>query len=667
MPGILGLLNSASSAAMSTPVDGGGAGLAIANPGGGLGGGFGGFTPGDSGLMGTWQQTFLPELYSLMADAASYASPARIQQAMGAAESGVAQSMDQGMNNALRDLQSFGIDPSSGRYAQLDQTSRLQRAAAQAGAGNVAEQQTEAVGRALREQAIQATAQLPSQAAAIMGVNAQVFATETQAQIAAMNANLEQEKINIQRMQAQSQVANAGRVTAPAPQKSTGWDDSNKQTGPTADDQLYGQMLAQDAAQAAAAARGGGGGGGQNTDVNARQGGGGDGGGTGKGNSAGGGNSGGGAGGGAGGGSGPGAGVLHSSGSDRVTLQDGSHMSSDNYNESLRANDLEQDNQQDLEDDATPDTNANPDPGAPSLSYDPATQTGALGDPAALPDSSTPDSGGSDFGPSDYAGSDTSDTGEGLNGDGMSMGTGPMDAQSSAADTSPLDNGDNGFSDWDAQQQSGNDGSGDDGSYQQPDGGNDPYGGEDDNAGDYGEGDTSDQPTSSGSDGGTDDGSGWDTSGDDTFGDSGGGSDGGGGDSSGWDISGDDGGDSSDGGDYGSGDSGGGDDGGDYAQGGIIDSYDDGGAIAAVHNRTGAIPSSMSPSRGRVTDDVPAVHAKTGEQIRLNDGEFIVPRDVVAWRGEGYYQKDIQKARTERQGAVAKPTMKPAIPMSGAQ
>ena len=51
----------------------------------------------------------------------------------------------------------------------------------------------------------------------------------------------------------------------------------------------------------------------------------------------------------------------------------------------------------------------------------------------------------------------------------------------------------------------------------------------------------------------------------------------------------------------------------------------------------------------------------------MNQGEFIIPRDVVGWRGEGYYQKDIEKARKEREGAVAQPTMKPAIPVGGQQ
>jgi len=49
---------------------------------------------------------------------------------------------------------------------------------------------------------------------------------------------------------------------------------------------------------------------------------------------------------------------------------------------------------------------------------------------------------------------------------------------------------------------------------------------------------------------------------------------------------------------------------------------------------------SASPSQGAITDDVPA---------RLNVGEFVFPKDVVAWRGEQWMQKEIMKARKERE------------------
>jgi hypothetical protein len=69
----------------------------------------------------------------------------------------------------------------------------------------------------------------------------------------------------------------------------------------------------------------------------------------------------------------------------------------------------------------------------------------------------------------------------------------------------------------------------------------------------------------------------------------------------------------------------------------------------------GAIPMDASPSHGAVTDDVPA--AVGGEPIRLNGGEFVLPRDVVAWEGEKSLQNLIQKARAAKEAATAKPAV----------
>jgi hypothetical protein len=69
----------------------------------------------------------------------------------------------------------------------------------------------------------------------------------------------------------------------------------------------------------------------------------------------------------------------------------------------------------------------------------------------------------------------------------------------------------------------------------------------------------------------------------------------------------------------------------------------------------GAIPMDASPSHGAVTDDVPA--AVGGSPIRLNGGEFVLPRDVVAWEGEKSLQNLIQKARAAKEAATAKPAV----------
>jgi hypothetical protein len=52
----------------------------------------------------------------------------------------------------------------------------------------------------------------------------------------------------------------------------------------------------------------------------------------------------------------------------------------------------------------------------------------------------------------------------------------------------------------------------------------------------------------------------------------------------------------------------------------------------------GAIPSSASPSGGAQTDDVPA---------RLTVGEFVNPKDIVAWKGQEFFYKQIDKFRQE--------------------
>jgi hypothetical protein len=77
----------------------------------------------------------------------------------------------------------------------------------------------------------------------------------------------------------------------------------------------------------------------------------------------------------------------------------------------------------------------------------------------------------------------------------------------------------------------------------------------------------------------------------------------------------------------------------------------------------GAIPVEASPSRGAVVDDVPAT-MPNGEPARLNAGEFILPADVVAWKGQEWAQKEIQKARDEQSKAVAKPK-RTSVPVTG--
>jgi hypothetical protein len=96
---------------------------------------------------------------NMMRDAQSYASPQRQAQEMGMAQAGVMQGAEQGRQNSIRDLQSYGIDPSSGRYSALDSANRTMAGAMAAGAGNQQRMATEATGNAMRNQAIAATNQ----------------------------------------------------------------------------------------------------------------------------------------------------------------------------------------------------------------------------------------------------------------------------------------------------------------------------------------------------------------------------------------------------------------------------------------------------------------------------------------------------------------------------
>jgi hypothetical protein len=53
---------------------------------------------------------------------------------------------------------------------------------------------------------------------------------------------------------------------------------------------------------------------------------------------------------------------------------------------------------------------------------------------------------------------------------------------------------------------------------------------------------------------------------------------------------------------------------------------------------------SLSPSGGQRTDDVPA---------KLNAGEFVLPDDVVKWKGEEFFQNLIGKSRQARESIMS--------------
>lgn len=87
-------------------------------------------------------------------DAQDYASPWKREEQAGMAMADVSQQFDMARNAATERLESFGIDPSQTRAGALDVSTRTQEAAARASAGNQSRQQTDMIGRALRDNAI---------------------------------------------------------------------------------------------------------------------------------------------------------------------------------------------------------------------------------------------------------------------------------------------------------------------------------------------------------------------------------------------------------------------------------------------------------------------------------------------------------------------------------
>jgi hypothetical protein len=134
-------------------------------------------------LTDQYNNLFAPQNRQLVAEANSYNSAARQKVDMGMAGATQAQAGDAALRSSEEALRSYGIDPSSGRYAALDKAAAVQNSANVAGAMNLQRDRTAQIGRDLRTQAVQVGAQLP---AAIANVNN----TAIQANTGASNASL---------------------------------------------------------------------------------------------------------------------------------------------------------------------------------------------------------------------------------------------------------------------------------------------------------------------------------------------------------------------------------------------------------------------------------------------------------------------------------------------
>lgn len=112
-----------------------------------------------------YEQHFQPLEEDLAREAASYDTQERREKEMGSAQSAVAQQFSAQRENAQRELEAYGIDPSSTRYAALDVGMRAAEAAAAAAAGTGASNRVEDTARALRSEAINVGRGYPGQVA----------------------------------------------------------------------------------------------------------------------------------------------------------------------------------------------------------------------------------------------------------------------------------------------------------------------------------------------------------------------------------------------------------------------------------------------------------------------------------------------------------------------
>jgi hypothetical protein len=101
-----------------------------------------------------YETLFQPLENDLAADATSYGTAEREEYEAGKAQASVAETFEASRRAAAQNLESFGVDPSSTRYAALDAGSRIAQAAAAAAAGNTAREGVQDKARSLRTEAI---------------------------------------------------------------------------------------------------------------------------------------------------------------------------------------------------------------------------------------------------------------------------------------------------------------------------------------------------------------------------------------------------------------------------------------------------------------------------------------------------------------------------------
>lgn len=109
-----------------------------------------------SALQNDYTSTTLPLVNEFTNQAENWATPQQQNLNAGAAEASVADSMQASKSAAQEQLEGYGIDPSSTRYAALDYGYAAQQGAAQGAAGTTAIQNTKLQGLGLEQAAIEA-------------------------------------------------------------------------------------------------------------------------------------------------------------------------------------------------------------------------------------------------------------------------------------------------------------------------------------------------------------------------------------------------------------------------------------------------------------------------------------------------------------------------------
>ena len=119
-----------------------------------------------------YEQLYQPLEDMAIDEARQYTAPERMAMMRGRAVSGVNQQFAAAGDAARRNLESFGVNPSSTRMAALDLGVKMQQAASAAGAGTMSDTMQETIGRQLRDQAINTGKGYPAQSlAAQQGAN----------------------------------------------------------------------------------------------------------------------------------------------------------------------------------------------------------------------------------------------------------------------------------------------------------------------------------------------------------------------------------------------------------------------------------------------------------------------------------------------------------------